>query len=50
MVSINRGGEEIIPGGMTIIQAGDVLEILCKNSDIAETDRRMLVRCRTLMK
>lgn len=50
VVSINRGGEEIIPGGMTVIEAGDVLEILCKNSDIAETDRRMLVRCRTLMK
>lgn len=49
VVSISRDGEEIIPGGMTIIRAGDVLEILCKNADIAETDRRMLVRCRTIM-
>lgn len=50
VVSIKRDGEEIIPGGMTVIQAGDVLEILCKNSDIAKTDRRMLVRCRTILK
>ena len=49
VVSISRDGEEIIPGGMTVIRAGDALEILCKNADIAETDRRMLVRCRTIM-
>ena len=50
VVSIKRDGEEIIPGGNTVIKGGDVLEILCKNSDIAKTDRRMLVRCRTLLK
>lgn len=50
VVNIIRDGEEIIPGGMTVIKGGDVLEILCKNSDIAKTDRRMLIRCRTLLK
>lgn len=49
VLTIFRDGEEIIPGGGTVIKGGDELEILCRNADIAATDMRLEARCRTIL-
>ena len=43
IVSVTRGGIEIIPDGNTILRGGDELEILTRENDIADRKRRHTV-------
>ena len=38
IVSVTRGGIEIIPDGNTILRGGDELEILTRENDIADVE------------
>lgn len=48
IVSVMRRGEEIIPGGTTILYGGDDLEILCRLRNIAETETVLDEKCKAV--
>ena len=48
IVSVTRGGIEIIPDGHTILRAGDELEILTRETDIADVESIIDSVCRTV--
>ena len=48
IVSVTRGGVEIIPDGNTILRAGDELEILTRENDIADVEAAVDAACHTL--
>lgn len=50
IVTVMRDGKELIPNGRTKLLGGDELEILCRNSDIAATQRMLDERCKSIMK
>ena len=48
IVSVTRGGAEIIPDGNTILRGGDELEILTRENDIADVEEAVDAMCRTV--
>ena len=50
IVSVTRGGIEIIPDGNTILRAGDELEILTRERDLADVESIVDEACRTVDK
>ena len=48
IVSVMRGGIEIIPDGHTILRAGDELEILTRENDLADVGSIIDSACRTV--
>lgn len=48
IVSVLRGGIEIIPDGHTILRAGDELEILTREADIADVESIIDAACRSV--
>lgn len=50
IVTVIRNGKELIPNGGTKLLGGDELEILCRNSDIAVTQKVLDERCKSIMK
>ena len=48
IVSVTRGGIEIIPDGNTILRGGDELEILTRENDIADVEARVDEACHTV--
>ena len=50
IVTVIRNGKELIPNGGTKLLGGDELEILCRNSDIAATQKVLDERCKSIMK
>ncbi|MBE6019575.1 MAG: ClC family H(+)/Cl(-) exchange transporter [Clostridiales bacterium] len=50
IVSVTRGGIEIIPDGNTILRAGDELEILTREADIADVGAIVDAACRSVEK
>ena len=48
IVSVIREEEEFIPDGHTILRGGDVLEILAREADLAEVERLIETRCKTV--
>ena len=49
IVSVDRGGAEIIPDGHTILRAGDELEILTREQDVADVESLVEARCHTIV-
>ncbi len=48
IVSVTRGGVEIIPDGNTILRAGDELEILTRESDLQDVESMIDDACRVI--
>ena len=48
IVSVNRGGIEIIPDGNTILRAGDELEILTRERDLPDVESMIDEACRVI--
>ena len=48
IVSVTRGSDEIIPDGQTILRAGDELEILTRENDIADVESIVDETCHTV--
>lgn len=48
IVSVTRGGVEIIPDGNTILRAGDELEILTRESDLQDVESMIDYACRVI--
>ena len=48
IVSVTRGGIEIIPDGNTILRGGDELEILTRENDIADVESIVDETCHTV--
>lgn len=48
IVSVTRGGDEIIPDGHTILRAGDELEILTRENDVDDVEDVIDSACHTL--
>ena len=48
IVSVTRGGVEIIPDGNTILRGGDELEILTRENDIADVEAIADAACHTV--
>ena len=48
IVSVTRGGAEIIPDGNTILRGGDELEILTRENDIADVEAITDAACHTI--
>jgi Trk K+ transport system NAD-binding subunit len=48
IVSVTRGGVEIIPDGNTILKGGDELEILTRENDIADVEAIVDTTCHTV--
>ena len=48
IISVTRGGVEIIPDGNTILRAGDELEILTRENDIDDVETAVEEACHTL--
>ena len=49
IVAVERRGQEIVPGGNTVIAGGDNLTLLCRQSDIHQVEERLDDICRTIM-
>ncbi len=47
VVAVNRGNEEIVPRGNTVLRGGDKLTVLCNQGDMAEVDEMLKLLCRT---
>ena len=50
IVAVERRGKEIVPGGGTVIEGGDNLTLLCKQSDIHQVELILDEICRKIMK
>ena len=48
VVSIMRDRHEIVPGGSTVIQAGDKLIVLCNEGLVMEVQEELDKKCRTM--
>ena len=48
IVSVERRGREVVPGGNTVIEGGDSLTLLCKQSDILKVEERLDEICRSI--
>jgi len=48
IVSVLRGEEEFIPDGHTILRGGDVIELLMRESDIADVEDVLQKRCKSV--
>ena len=48
MISVIREGVEIIPDGNTILRAGDEIEILVRENDIADVEEAIEEACHTV--
>ena len=46
IISVMRGGAEIIPDGHTILRDGDILEILTREQDIQDVEDIVEEKCR----
>ena len=48
IVSVTRGGVEIIPDGNTILRAGDELEIIAREADVSDVESIVDSACRSI--
>ena len=48
IVSVQRGGKELVPGGQTVLESGDNIVILCNEGSLTEVNRILDKKCRSI--
>ena len=48
IVSVRRGGREVVPSGQTVLESGDNIVILCNEGSLTEVNRILDKKCRSI--
>lgn len=49
IVSVQRAGRELVPGGQTALTSGDTLVILCHEGNLSEVNQTLDEKCRRII-